>query len=281
MKSITEIIDTAISKGCSSTNIFGTEQERLQRIADRENRMKGHKNAYDGFDCAQCQNKGYIMKVVQTDSIWELVQMTCICEKSRKSIRNLKASGLENVLKDYRFDNYIATETWQKAVLEKAKKYVNDEGQSWFFMGGQSGAGKSHLCSAVAIDLLRKGKEVKYMLWKSDSRKIKNDNFDNGGTLIEYYKNVEILYIDDLFKVGKSHGADIQRPTGGDINLAFEIINSRVAQKKKTIISSESTLVDLFDIDEAVAGRIKQMCGEYCLNISKGEGKNYRKRDLK
>ena len=118
------------------------------------------------------------------------------------------------------------------------------------------------------------------MLWKDDSRKIKNDNFE-GGNLIDYYKSVEVLYIDDLFKVGKSYGEEIQRPTAGDINIAFEIINSRVTQKKKTIISSESTILEIFDIDEAIAGRIKQMCGDYCLNISKGVGKNYRKRDLK
>jgi DNA replication protein DnaC len=88
-----------------------------------------------------------------------------------------------------------------------------------------------------------------------------------------------VLYIDDLFKCGKNFGDEIQKPSGGDINIAFEIINGRVAQKKKTIISSESTLLELFDIDEAIAGRIKQMCGEYCISISRGDGKNYRKRD--
>ena len=277
MKSIAEIIDIATSKDLSSTKVGTTEQERLQRLADRENLMEGRKHLYDGYNCDSCKNKGYIMKVVDNDGLWEIVQSTCRCEKSRKSIRNLKASGLENVLNDYRFDNYVVEQDWQKAIFEKATKFVNDKSDHWLFMGGASGCGKSHLCSAVAIDLLRKGIEVKYMLWKSESRKIKNDNFE-GGNLIEYYKDVEVLYIDDLFKVGKSFDEEIQRPTAGDINIAFEIINSRVAQKKKTIISSESTLLDLFDIDEAIAGRIKQMSGEYCLNISKGEGKNYRRR---
>ena len=112
---------------------------------------------------------------------------------------------------------------------------------------------------------------------RSSICKIKDDNF-NGGKLIEYYKDVDVLYIDDLFKTGKAYGEEVQKPTAGDINLAFEIINSRVAQNKKTIISSESTIFELFDIDEAVAGRIKQMCGAYCISISKDAGKNYRKR---
>jgi DNA replication protein DnaC len=117
------------------------------------------------------------------------------------------------------------------------------------------------------------------MLWKDDSRKIKNNNFEGDGSLIEYYKNVEVLYIDDLFKTGKVEG-QVQKATAGDINIAFEILNSRVVQKKITIISSESSIDELFDIDEAVAGRIRQMCGEFCVNISKGDGKNYRKRDF-
>ena len=280
MKSIAEIIDIATSRESLCTKEpRETQESPYYYIAKRENEREGKKHLYDGFNCDLCKNKGYIVDTKNKYGEDELVQRPCVCEKARKSIRNLKASGLENVLNDYRFDNYVAKEPWQQGVLDKAKKFVNDEGNHWFFMGGQSGAGKTHLCSAIAIDLLRKGVEVKYMLWKSESRKIKNDNFE-GGDLIEYYKNVEVLYIDDLFKVGKSFGEEIQRPTAGDINIAFEIINSRVAQKKKTIISSESTLLDLFDIDEAVAGRIKQMCGEYCLNISKGEGKNYRKRDF-
>lgn len=280
MKSISEIIDTATSRECTSSKVYATEQERLERLAKRENDAEGHKHLADGFNCILCKNKGYTVKVAELDGLWELRQCTCRCEKSRKSIRNLKASGLEKVLKDYTFDKYIATEEWQTHLLDMSQNFAKENDDKWLFMGGQSGAGKSHLCSAIAIDLLRHGKEVKYMLWKDDSRKIKNDNFE-GGNLIDYYKSVEVLYIDDLFKVGKSYGEEIQRPTAGDINIAFEIINSRVAQKKKTIISSESTILEIFDIDEAIAGRIKQMCGDYCLNISKGVGKNYRKRDLK
>lgn len=274
--SIWEIIAEAKSRASSCSNL--TEQERLQKLAESENAMVGSKNLTDGYNCDICKNRGYIIKTVESDGMWENVQCTCKCERSRKSIRNLKASGLANVIDYYRFDNFKATEEWQKGMYELAKTFSTAlDSNEWLFMGGQSGSGKTHLCSAAAIELLRRGKEVKYMLWRDESRKIKDDNF-NGGKLIEYYKDVEVLYIDDLFKTGKAYGDEVQKPTAGDINLAFEIVNSRVAQKKKTIISSESTIFELFDIDEAVAGRIKQMCGAYCISISKDAGKNYRKR---
>lgn len=257
-----------------------TPQEIMERRVERENAKEGNLHLADGYQCEKCKNKGIILIAKEYNGIWQDNQKDCDCMKIRRNIRNLKRSGLENVVNDFTFDNFKVDKPFQELMLNTAKDYLDNGEGKWFALLGASGSGKTMLCSAVAVDFIRRGKELKYMLWKDDSRKIKNNNFDGDGSLIEYYKAVEVLYIDDLFKTGKTNG-EFQRPTAGDINLAFEIINSRVAQKKVTIISSENTLDELFDIDEAVAGRIKQMCGfEYCLTIDKGEGKNYRKRDL-
>ena len=257
-----------------------TPQEAMERRVERENKREGTLHFTDGYMCNICNNKGIIILAKEYYGIWQDVQRECECMKVRRNILNLKKSGLENVVKNFTFDRFKVDKPFQELMLNTAKSYVVNGGEKWLAFLGASGSGKTMLCSAVAVELLRRGKELKYMLWKDDSRKIKNDNFDGDGSLIEYYKSVEVLYIDDLFKSGKLDG-DFQRPTAGDINIAFEIINSRVAKNKVTIISSENTIDELFDIDEAIAGRIKQMCGEYCLNISKGEGKNYRKREAK
>ena len=283
MRSIAEIMEEAIGRStettANQTPCYSTIKESMERIAERRNRQKGNLDKIDGYNCELCLNRGEFAKVCEYDGIYEQRVVICSCMKIRKSIRTLKRSGLERVIDDFTLEKFKAEKPFQERMLNTAKSYLEKGEGKWLAFLGASGCGKTHLCSAVAIELIKQGKEVKYMLWKDESRKIKNDNFDGDGTLIDYYKNVEVLYIDDLFKTGKSEGG-LQKPTAGDINLAFEIINSRVAQKKVTIVSSESSIDDLFDIDEAVAGRIKQMCGEYCLNISKGEGKNYRKRDL-
>lgn len=261
--------------------VYASKEERYENEARRANRLKGKLNLLDGYNCDKCLNRGYINIVKKLgEDDYEVQVKTCECDKARRSLRNLKASGLERVLKKYTFDNYIAESEWQKIVLEKAKKYLTCGEKSWFFVGGASGSGKSHICSAISIELLRQNKEVKYMLWIDDSRKIKNDNYEGNGTLIEYYKNVEVLYIDDLFKVGRGLGDDWQRPTQGDVKLAFEILNAREHRGKVTIISTEYPMYELFDIDEATAGRIKDNCGEFIINISNGKDKNYRKRDF-
>ena len=263
-----------------------TQEERTERLkrscqmkCDSANQAEGNLNEYDGYNCDICKNKGYILKPELYLGVYSEVQCTCRCAKIRKTIRSLKRSGLESVVHDYTFDKYIATDDWQKSVLNTAKRYLSECENNWFFFGGATGAGKSHICTAIAVSLLKQDKEVKYMLWRDEAAKLKAMvNESDYSALINAYKSVDVLYIDDLFKTGKDGAQTRQRPTAGDINLAFEIINSRYAQKKITIISSECTITDLIDIDEAIAGRIKQKSGVYCINIAPDRSKNYRLR---
>lgn len=279
------VLSNAISKTNDTESIFKafekakslTPQERMESRVNRENLREGNLHLTDGYNCDKCRNKGMIIIAKEYDGLWQDVQRECECMKVRRNIMNLKRSGLESVVKEYRLDNFSTEKPHQEMMLDTAKRYLTDRDAKWVAYLGASGSGKTHLCSAIAIELLRRGKELKYMLWKDESRKIKNDNFDGGGNLIDAYKSVEVLYIDDLFKTGKTDGK-YQKPTAGDINIAFEIINARVTRNLITIISSENTMDELVDIDEAVGGRIKQMCGDYCLNISRGKDKNYRMR---
>lgn len=263
-----------------------TEEERSKKhcefLCEHENAREGNLNEIDGYDCRICKNKGYTVVPNLYLGMYQEMQVTCICAKARKTIRALNRSGLADVVHDCTFEKYRAMEEWQKIVLTTAKKYLDDlanrESQCFFF-GGQTGSGKTHICTAIAIELLKRGKEVTYMLWRDEVTKLKAKvNEPDYEKELHRYKSVEVLYIDDLFKTGKAVAQWTQRPTQADINLAFEIINSRVMQKKITIISSENTLTDIIDIDEAVAGRIKQSCGEFCLNIANDRNKNFRLR---
>ena len=257
------------------------DRKNCEMMCASVNRRAGSLHEADGYDCKACNNKGYIAVPELYNGRYDWVQRSCRCQKIRASIRALNRSGLADVVHDYTLDKYIVTEPWQQTVLDAARSFLasEDERTNWFFFGGQTGAGKTHICTAISVALLKRGNEVKYMLWRDEASRLKGMVNDTGyHDAVSEYKTVDVLYIDDLFKTGKDDQQMKQRPTRADVNLAFEIINARGAANKITIISSECTLTDLIDIDEAVGGRIKQKCGQNCWSIDPDRSKNYRLR---
>mgnify|MGYP003290455081 CR=1 FL=1 len=177
---------------------------------------------------------------------------------------------------DCSFDKFETPEEWQKVFKEKAQAFCKDDAARWFYVGGQSGAGKSHLCTAICAHYIKAGKDVRYMLWRDDAVKMKSavNDFEQYQQLITPFKNVDVLYIDDFLKT-----QDGTEPTRADLNLAFELLNYRLLDKDKiTIISSEFTINRALEFDEATVGRIYQQAGEYKINIDRDINKNYRLR---
>ena len=230
----------------------------------------------DGYNCQNCKNKGLIMRLSEENGEKHQVAYDCKCMPIRKSILRMKRSGLKDVIHDCTFDKWIATEDWQKTMKNAAVEYAKDP-KGWFFIGGQSGCGKTHLCSAICREFLLNGKEVQYMQWREESKKLKGAPKDTGQhtSLIDGFKQAEVLYIDDLFKCGKNPDGSEQKPTSADIGIAFEIINYRYNKPASlTIISSELSSSDLIDIDEATGSRICER--SKVLIIAKDKARNYR-----
>ena len=254
-----------------------------QRKCDRYNAETGTLNEFDGYDCQLCKNKGFIAEVryVEKGGYYTETHIPCKCQRARKAIKRLNRSGLKDVVRKYTFANYKTEDEWQKRLKEKATAFCKDNKATWFFIGGQSGAGKTHLCSAVTVQYIRDGYEAKYMLWRDEIVRLKavvNDPLEYGEMMNEL-KTAPVLYIDDLFKNGKGVNGQATMPTPADVNAAFEIINYRYNNPALvTIISSEKTIAELNEIDEAIAGRIAELTKPfgYCLNIKKDASRNWR-----
>lgn len=254
-----------------------TPEQYEQNKADAYNFLEGHLNDIDGYDCPICKNKGNIMKVKCDErGFYYESAMDCKCMKSRIAIRRLKASGLEKFVRDCTFDKYDATETWQIVLKQAAMDYARNP-IGWFFIGGQTGTGKTHLCTAICRELLLDGYGVVYMPWRTEAVKIKSFINDSEvyETMVNPLKNADVLYIDDLFKTAANEGEG-QKPTAGDINLAFAIINYRYTNNLPTIITSESTSPELLSIDEATGGRLVERAKNNFYDIAKDRSKNYR-----
>ena len=174
----------------------------------------------------------------------------------------MRRSGLQHIIQDYTFAKFQATEPWQQKLKAAAQAYAQSL-EGWFFFGGQSGSGKTHLCTAICRKALHQGRQVRYMLWRDDVSRIKAvaNQGEEYNAAIAPYKHAELLYIDDLFKTGRS----------------FDSRSPRYTAKLPTIVSSECVLDDLIQIDESLAGRIAERA-KNLFELGLDRGKNYRLR---
>lgn len=255
-------------------------REYEQFFVDDLNKQVGNENEIDGYNCSVCKNKAYIVKLVEKpNGTFGKEYCDCKCVEIRRSIMRMKRSGLKDIIKDYTFDKFEASEPWQQSIKAAAMDYAKNQ-KGWFYLGGQSGCGKTHLCTAICREFLLEGKKVIYMLWRDDIAKIKGlaTYPEERQQMIDRFKQAEVLYIDDLFKTGRNPDGSDPKPTAADINAAFEIINYRYNNPSMlTIISSELNEDELLDIDEAVGGRIFERSKS--ISISKDRSRNYRIRN--
>ncbi len=271
----------AKAQGLGNAYSFSSPEEREKFRVDDYNKTPGKLHEKDDYDCPVCLNKGDIWIAGQdARGVWTHFSRTCKCMETRNNIKRMKKSGLKDIIKDYTFEKYEAVDSWQQTIKDAAMRYAK-EPNGWFHLIGQSGAGKTHLCTAICRKFLLEGRQVVYMLWRDDIEKLKNFDEDNAQRqeLLDRLKNAEVLYIDDLFKTGKRQDGSKQRPTTTDVNKAFEIINYRAMNPDMlTIISSEWTMNELVEIDEATAGRIYEKSASNGVEIDKDIDRNYRLR---
>ncbi len=135
------------------------------------------------------------------------------------------------------------------------KNFENDFKNLIFY--GNSGLGKTFLCSAIAKELLDKGKNVIYISAFTLFKIIEDEKFDRTDDIdsSEFFKNLlesELLIIDDL---GTEFSTIIST------SALFNIINTRFINSDPTIISTNLSPVEMTNqYSERIVSRIY---GEY------------------
>lgn len=267
-------MDSILSKWRQTTQATSDfdlgEYER--RKAERYNVSRGALNLDDGIDCPKCLNRGHSMVVYQREGVWQETFVPCECMQARSNVKKLQRSGLKNVER-MTLDKYIAPEDWQKKAKLAAQNYVKSPRGAWMFAGGAVGAGKTHLCTGAALELIAQG-ELRYVIWPDESDRLKAERFDpaeESMTRMRKLQTVDILYIDDFFKITGN-----TLPTEADIRLAHELLNRRYMAGLRTIISSERYLDEITQIDSAIGGRIAEKAAGYIVNIKRDRERDYR-----
>lgn len=208
----------------------------------------------------------------------------CECQKVRQAERRIKDSGLADEIKEKTFKNFLAKTEWQKnlknTAIEYGKVYFEKrdakEKLPWFFVSGEPGSGKTHICTALCGAMLNRGVPVTYMQWVTESRRLRatvndSDSFDAN---VWPFIDVEVLYIDDLFKQPNHREINV---TDAEGKVLFEILNNRYMQNKATIISTEWFLeTELMGVDVGTFSRVYERAKGFTVSIERGMDKNYR-----
>jgi DNA replication protein DnaC len=214
--------------------------------------------------CDICHGKGFIT-VYDEEKNWHK-QIPCKCMRSRRALRFVDSQGLLPDVKRCTFATYQPYDKATTDMKEAAKRFLKE--MNWLLLSGQSGSGKSHLAYAIFGDLVKHQYAPVWMRWIQESQDLKmsvgEEDYDKR---IAKLQNADVLIIDDLFNL---------RPTEADIRLARIIIDHRYTNKLPTVITTELTLGEINDYDDAIAGRIAEMSIVYQIA---GKQHNYRMRN--
>ena len=196
------------------------------------------------FECEKCRDTGFVDGAM------------CSCLKQRLVERYYDLSNARNAIKDENFGTFsLKYYSGQVAAsegvspLEKMRmihrtcvdfvaKFGEDFTNLLFY--GDPGLGKTFLCNCVAKELLDRGKTVLYVTAPQIFKAVEEYRFNREamaapdetvGALTE----VDLLIIDDL-------GTEF--PTVLTASELFNVINTRLLQKKPTVISTNLSPAD-------------------------------------
>lgn len=234
--------------------------------------MTSQKSVADKYKCAECKDTGWI-KVTEGN------YRQCGHVDIERVHRLWESFGIksEEVKK---LSEYEPFDEITKSARDKAIRYIKNFNlmkeirENSYGLFGQPGAGKSHIVISIGAALLNRKEspiQVIYMPYLEVMRELKANSMDEEyyNKLINRYCRAQLLIIDDLFKDKLKNGQLVRNKYGevvglneADMKHIYPIINYRYLNHLPILISTECTPKMLVELDEALAGRIIESCGE-------------------
>ncbi|NLY53606.1 MAG: ATP-binding protein [Firmicutes bacterium] len=238
------------------------EVEALER--QRQDYLRQHNIPQDfgepQWDCALCQDTGIVEGKI------------CRCEQQRLLESRFRGARLPARLREQTFSRFsldwysptrktpLGNSEREHAadVLYACQAFVasvieDPHSATGLFLTGQSGLGKTFLCSAICHSLAENNIVPLYVVFSdliSDMRASFQDTGDS--LLLATAREVPVLILDDL---GAEHVTDYA------VSRLFDIVNHRRNERLPMVISSNLTLTEVATVySERVASRIIEAC---------------------
>lgn len=215
------------------------ENERLRRRRALMLLAHGYPADYSDlkYDCPTCADTGYVG-----------VKM-CGCMRAELTKLGYQSCGLGALLGEQTFDafslKYYPADTQERmrynlqALRTFAESFGEGEARSWLLFGA-TGLGKTHLSTAVAKTVLDRGYDVVYETAQGFFSDFETERFHGYGqetpVSTARYFTCDLLILDDL-------GTELSSQF--TISCLYNILNTRINQKKATIINTNLTQEEL------------------------------------
>ena len=126
------------------SSMISSEQMRV----DTFNAMIGSDYS---VECSKCKNKGQVA-VLNDDGHFSIRQ--CECMTIRRNRKRIERSGLSDLIRRYTFEAYEEATDWNRRLKQTALAYAADPEDHWFFVSGNPGTGKTHICTAICSSFI-------------------------------------------------------------------------------------------------------------------------------
>ena len=225
------------------------------------------------YECPDCEDSGYKGEAM------------CECLRKALAAESINHSGLGRAIKNQTFENfdlnyydknkssdkYVKESPYKhmKSVYDECKRFAANFGRSIGYNAvdssdsseelsknlmfiGSTGLGKTHLSSATAYEVIKKGFDVFYDSAQSILYSFEKERFSRSGTfdsdIIERYMTCDLLIIDDL---GTEYSGNMS------VSSLYNLINMRLLEKKSMIISTNLTVSEMqMRYDARIVSRI-------------------------
>lgn len=207
------------------------------------------------YECSKCEDTGFLKK----NDFKDVEKCTCLKQelvRESYSMSNIEQKLLKenfntfdiDLFSDEQFeDEQLSPKQNMLSILDTAKSFClnfnepNDE--NLLFYGG-TGLGKTFMCNCIAKNLLDRGKVVVYQTSFKLIEIVESCRFNKANSNLsrddyDMIFSADLLIIDDL-------GTELVNSfTASEL---FNIINSRLLSGKKTVISTNLSLLDMGEI---------------------------------
>ncbi|MCL2772800.1 MAG: ATP-binding protein [Oscillospiraceae bacterium] len=232
------------------------------------------------YECGICEDTGY-----RKMDAFGREEVMCDCMKQSLAAESLRISGLGKIVRTQNFENFRLDYYEKKAqnsakssnssptekekvvpyermeeVLKISKDFAENFGESEnteeseknLMFIGPTGLGKTHLSSAIAAEIIKKGFDVLYDTAQSILYSFEKQRFAKAGTfdsdILDRYMTCDLLIIDDL---GTEYSGNMS------VTSLYNIINTRLIENKSMIISTNLSLKEMkTKYDDSIVSRI-------------------------